>query len=85
MAIFSPEPAPGGIPPEQKQLLDWIQAQLENIRGALAEQDNLQLVTLYAAPAKPREGMVVMADGTTWNPGSGVGVYVYASGSWTKL
>lgn len=47
---------------------------------------NQQLTTvLYAAPAKPREGMFAFADGTTWNPGAGRGLYNYVSGAWVKL
>lgn len=42
------------------------------------------LQTLNAAPSKPREGMIVKADGTHWNPGSGAGVYCYRGG-WTFL
>jgi hypothetical protein len=45
----------------------------------------IQLETLYAEPDKPREGMVVKADGTTWNPGSGAGVYARISSAWVKL
>lgn len=40
---------------------------------------------LAAAPAKLREGMIVGADGTNWNPGSGKGVYVYYTGAWHFL
>ena len=36
-------------------------------------------VVRYAAPPKPREGTFVFADGTTWNPGSGRGLYQYVS------
>lgn len=36
-------------------------------------------------PAKPREGMIVGADGTNWNPGSGKGIYAYYSGAWNYL
>jgi hypothetical protein len=39
----------------------------------------------YAAPAKPREGDVRLADGTTWNPGSGAGVYCYYGSAWHFL
>lgn len=39
----------------------------------------------YAAPDKPRDGMVRLADGTRWNPGSGQGVYVYYNNTWNKL
>lgn len=35
-----------------------------------AEQDYL-----HTAPAKVRAGMLVMADGADWNPGSGEGLY----------
>lgn len=45
----------------------------------------LFLDTLYAAPKKYREGMICKADGTTWNPGSGAGVYCFRAGSWRFL
>lgn len=47
--------------------------------------ESLQLVERYSAPVKPREGLVVFADGTSWDPGSGRGVYVYSSSVWVKL
>lgn len=47
--------------------------------------DFLQLRVLSKVPSKPREGMVVRADGTTWNPGSGAGFYGYKSGAWAFL
>lgn len=37
------------------------------------------------APDKPREGQIVVADGTNWNPGAGKGVYEFKSGVWSKL
>jgi len=43
------------------------------------------LKILYVEPIKPRDGMVVYADGTEWNPGSGEGIYGYINGSWTAL
>lgn len=45
----------------------------------------MALDTLYAAPKRIFEGMVVKADGTTWNPGGGAGVYARVSGAWVKL
>jgi len=35
-----------------------------------------------AAPAVPDEGMVIYADGTTWNPGAGEGLYFYDGSQW---
>ena len=39
----------------------------------------------HVAPGKPREGMLVYADGTDWNPGSGAGYYVYYAGAWHAM
>ena len=39
----------------------------------------------YSAPAKPRAGMLVNADGTSWHPGGGAGMYQYLGGAWVKL
>jgi hypothetical protein len=35
----------------------------------------LELQILHAAPVRIRAGMLVIADGTDWNPGSGAGLY----------
>jgi hypothetical protein len=54
----------------------------ESIR---APKESLLLSVLYAPPQKPRDGTIVMADGTQWNPGSGGGVYCYRAGAWRFL
>ena len=41
--------------------------------------------TLYAPPSNPENGMIVIADGTSWNPGSGAGAYERKGGVWVKL
>ena len=74
------------------------QGDLESLRSFVAAEfqrlaldleanqvESVQLVERYSAPVKPREGLVVFADGTSWNPGSGRGVYVYSSSTWVKL
>ena len=49
-------------------------------------RDSQKLITLYnAAPVNPEEGMIVRADGTNWNPGSGRGFYGYDNGAWVFL
>lgn len=62
-----------------------VNGELEQIEQAFAEQDFVQLVEQHVAPAKPRTGLTVLADGTDWNPGSGQGVYTYYNGAWRKL
>ena len=60
----------------------------ELIRIAVAFEQirfNTQLDVLHVAPAKPQNGLIVYADGTNWNPGSGVGFYGYENGAWVKL
>jgi hypothetical protein len=39
-------------------------------------QPSLEMVILHEEPARTRPGMVVQADGTDWDPGSGAGVYL---------
>ena len=75
------------IPPtESAQLPDFIARELEEISRAWSEPNEfLTLDTSYKAPSKLREGMIVLADGSSWNPGSGAGVYCYRGGSWRFL
>lgn len=45
----------------------------------------LVLAELSIEPKKVFVGMVVLADGTNWNPGAGQGVYAYYAAAWHKL
>ncbi len=75
-----------GLPPEDvEQLGVYVEEQLVEVSENLDMVDNLTLVELHAEPAKPRTGMVVLADGTNWNPGSGAGVYTYFGSAWNLL
>ena len=63
-----------------------VQAELQRLAIEFAQpSDYLALRTLYAAPQRIFDGMVVKADGTAWNPGAGAGVYVYVGSGWSKL
>lgn len=76
---------PPGASPEGEQLTQLVQRELERIAEELKLTEFLQLKTLTSAPSKPRAGMIVLADGTSWNPGSGAGFYGYYGGAWAKL
>ena len=52
---------------------------------SLLETDGLILKEWNAVPDRLHNGLVVYADGTNWDPGSGRGVYAYENGSWLKL
>lgn len=73
--------------PDLVALGQWVEDELE--RFANEQIDNLQAVDLrpvYNPPLRPREGMVVYADGTKWDPGYGVGPYYYNSANaWVPL
>ena len=75
------------IPPTNPQeLSSFLLNELRDISRSLSEPDEfLVLDKLYKAPSKIREGMIVLADGTSWNPGSGAGFYGYRNGSWRLL
>lgn len=46
---------------------------------ASALQGNDPFTVFFAAPTRPRRGVLAYADGTHWNPGSGEGFYAFGS------
>lgn len=83
MATYQPTPTPS----DAGGFRLWVADQLRAIAAALYEPE-LGAVTFSvktAAPARIREGLTVLADGASWNPGAGKGVYTYHSGGWQKL
>lgn len=72
--------------PPQSWDADWLTQEFQNVRRAMQDPvDSVRLNTLYAAPSRIYEDMVVRADGVVWNPGAGAGVYARVGGAWTKL
>lgn len=67
------------------QLRLYVEEEFKAISRELGEMTAVELRPIFAAPAKPREGMLVFADGTSWNPGGGKGAYQYSGGAWVKL
>ncbi len=79
---YNPTPFSGNKP---EDMLQWIVENFRSIASDLNEKLDNPTRMLYAAPARVKEGMIVLADGTTWNPGSGAGFYGYYGGAWHKL
>ncbi len=70
--------------------LESLKNELNQMFNAIAREqaqqsEYLALKTLYSEPKRLLDGMIVKADGTTWNPGSGAGVYVYRGAAWHLL
>ena len=75
----------GNVPADAKDLPAFLAAELQQIAKEMATVQAVILETLYAAPARIYEGMIVKADGVTWNPSGGAGIYARVSGAWVKL
>lgn len=70
--------------------LETLKMQLKQEFATIAMEqaqpsDYMALNTLYAAPKRIFDGQIVKADGTTWNPGSGAGIYARVGAAWVKL
>ncbi len=82
---YSPDSAPAQNDPSVRALAQWTEKELTKISQTLQGISLLTLQVLYVEPTKPRDGQIVYADGTHWNPGSGAGPYARIAGVWTKL
>lgn len=80
--IYQPLP----VPSSPDELPRFLRTELSRIsqlwQGSVPF---LLLAKTYAEPAKRFDGLTVLADGTTWNPGAGAGVYCYYGGAWNRL
>lgn len=82
--MYYPGLAPrGGGTEDLRQYIETELSQLSAILQAMRTQ-YMQLAPLNREPQRPRDGMVVFADGVAWNPGGGEGIYVFRDGSWMK-
>lgn len=66
-------------------LADYLAQELRKIAEALLNVEDILLVELNVAPKKPRDGMIILVDGTNFNPGSGRGFYGRSNGAWVLL
>lgn len=73
------------LPEQTTDALRYLNTLVEQLQFALEELDRSFYTVSYVVPDRPREGMIRLADGTTWNPGLGKGLYQYTGGVWRKL
>lgn len=72
----------GIVPHETEDLPSFLDGEFQSVQSGIQE---LFLFERHAEPDKPFAGQLVLADGTDWNPGSGVGFYGYDGTSWRFL
>lgn len=77
---YIPSPVPTDI---SLHILEFLRE--EFVKVYEGQRSIYQLPIITVEPNKPREGLLVYADGTEWNPGSGKGVYVHNGTTWVKL
>lgn len=81
--MYDPVGPPQVTEKDASTVLAYVYDELREIAGSLQGIAQGQYLPIsYVAPTKPREPQVVFADGTSWNPGSGKGLYVYYNGAW---
>jgi len=73
---YSPSIIPGDIS-NTDVLRRYLREEFERVAAIITQLAAGHFDVSYAAPPKPRDGDVRLADGTTWNPGSGRGFYWY--------
>ncbi|AGF91089.1 hypothetical protein SXHG_00067 [Synechococcus phage MRHenn-2013a] len=75
------------IPPEDyRQLLEYVERELASVSASIDSLANGDRDVLYQAPIRVFPGMIVYADGTSWDPGSGEGLYRYSlAGAWVFI
>ena len=70
-------------PAEEGQLRAYLLSELQRVSEAILESVTPPL--FYAEPKNAQEGLIVRADGTDWDPGSGAGLYIYRSAAWVLI
>ncbi len=76
---------PRDVPSRLEELPDFLHEELQAIANATGPKVVLQAVTSHREPERIHDGMIVLADGTDWNPGSGQGFYGYYAAAWHFL
>jgi len=81
-----PKYVPNPVPFDSKgsnPLVGYVDRELKTISQVFANPTVLQKRT--EEPKRPQDGQIEYADGTNWNPGSGVGIYYYKVNTWVFL
>jgi hypothetical protein len=68
-------------PPESGPLAGWAFEELKKLEDKLQQLDHIRFAKTYVEPAKLTDGLIVYADGSEWDPGSGIGLYRYEVGT----
>lgn len=85
MAEFLPRQGPVYEDTNLRNLVKWVESEFQKLARSQQEAGLVPMQELHVAVDKPREGMIIRADGTNWNPGQGKGTYERVNGVWRKM
>lgn len=77
--------SPGEPPTDAAQMQRFLREELQRISFAISALAAGHFDKTTVAPAKPRDGDIRYADGTSWNPGSGRGIYAHNGAAWVLI
>ena len=63
-------------------LRDVVEREFREVSEAFDKPDVLEFTVRFADLTKKKRGMVIYADGTSFNPGSGEGIYRWTGAAW---
>lgn len=76
---------PGDPPVDPVELQRWLRQETSNIKAAIDALAAGHLDRQMEPPLKPRDGDIRFADGVSWDPGSGQGIYYFDGVVWNQL
>lgn len=83
-ALTSVGYSPNQIPTNPADFARFLREELDRISSAINALALGHLDKTFVEPAKPRDGDLRYADGISWDPGSGKGIYMYST-VWTLV
>lgn len=83
-SLYTPSIIPSDLNDPQK-LQSFLDRELKEIAKGMDRATTVSLEPKFVAVTKPQEGIIVYADGVSWNPGNGEGYYGYRNGVYVRL
>lgn len=79
---YEPKPVPS-----ESDMKKYLHEELRSISNSLTEVEGVLLPerNVSSSIPKPRDGMIILADGVNFNPGNGAGYYGRHGGVWVPL
>jgi hypothetical protein len=78
----APKYTPNPVPDNPEDLPQYLLQEFQKIQAALEENPIAFIEEKNVEPSRVKQGDIVYADGTNWNPGQGENLYYYDGSVW---